>query len=640
MKKILGDQIIGSEIIDSKMKMGIKSLSNFFFSFFALAVTVLFISYFLIYPKIGPEDQKKIYNAAWWANVELKMMFWEDKEIKAFPDFGGGVIKTTRKIYEDAVLRPKGDDLVHDYRRNYTLWLKLTIVFSLAGGIFGMWLWKKISTHATEKHLEDIYVRGARLMSEGEYRKAMTEKGGDIPIAFEGGKDNKPLAWPRDAETEHLLILKRPGQGGTVMMMHALEKIITRGDRCLIFDFKGDYAQKFYREGQDVILNPFDQRSIDYSFFQADVNSTTDINMISHIVVPHSHNDSQPYFNNASRDVLTGLLEILYKKGKKENVDIYNHASKSLDELADFLRLNGHKDAAAHLEKSEGGSGNVAALNVKSNLQSKISFLKCSRAIDIKGGSFSLRDWAKDGRGNVFLAADPARIDSLKTLYQIYLDLLFNFLLSLPDDLDRRLFVFLDEFGNLPRLTKINEILSAGRSKGISVIMSLQSVDQLKEKFGDKGADVVSSLFGSFGFFNTEGHTKDFCSRLIGKTVISEVEGGMQFGPADQRDGFNFQRREKEKDLVKDSEISQLDKFHYYLKVSGIKEWTLTRTLDPQIKSFPIKNEVFVPKPDPLHIKCEKKSNLSKKLIEKEKSNDREINDDENQKTNQSQIIF
>ncbi len=621
MKKILGDQIIGSEIIDSKMKMGLKSLSNFFFSFFVVAVTILFVSCFFIYPKIGPSDQKKIYNAAWWADMELRMMFWEDITINVFPDYSGGEIKTTRQKYADAVLRPQGDDLVQDYRRNLTLWLKLTFVFSFAGGIFGMWIWKKISTRSTEKHLEDIYIRGAKLISESEYRKVLVGKRGDIPIAFVEGKENKPLMWMRDAETEHLLILKRPGQGGTVMMMHALEKIIERGDRCLIFDFKGDYTQKFFREGQDVILNPFDERSVDYSFFQADVNGTTDINMISHVVVSHSYNDSQPYFNNASRDILTGLLEILYKKGKKENADIYNHTSKNLDELADFLRSSGHPDAAAHLEKSEGGSGNVAALNVKSNLQSKISFLKQSRAIDIKGGSFSLRNWAKEGQGNVFLAADPARIDSLKILYQIYLDLLFNFLLSLPDDLNRRLFIFLDEFGNLSRLSKISEVLSAGRSKGISVIMSLQSVDQLKEKFGDKGADVVSSLFGSFALFNTEGHTKEFCSRLIGKTIISEVEHGMQFGPADQRDGFNFQRREKEKDLVKDSEISQLDKFCYYLKVSGVKEWTLTRTLDPKIKFFPIKNEAFVPKPDPLHVHSEK-------LVEKEKITKKGIEDE------------
>jgi hypothetical protein len=600
MDNILGDQTIGSEIFQNKAVMFFKSFRKYVFSFLLCAGLVFLGSAVLIYPRLGPLNERVVYNAALRESVILKIFFWTNDAEMVYPNLNGTEIRMKRGDYVKIVMFPSGEDPVAEFRKNFVMWLWITLIFTFAGGIGGLFGWRAISVRLAKKHLDSVFIRGARLIEENNYRKILKKKGGDIPVAFEKGKETKPIMWSKKAETEHLLILKRPGMGGTVMMMNMLQKTVERGDRCLIFDYKGDYTEKFYRKEVDIILNPFDIRSLNYSFFAADVAGTTDINMIANIIVPHVSGATQPYFDNASRDILSSLFEILYRQGKKSNADIYEHASLSLEDLAYFLRKNGASDAAAHLEKSETG-GNTAALNVKSNLQSRVSFLKQSRAIDISGGSFSLRDWAVNGKGNVFLSANPSTIDSVKTLYSIYLDLLFNFLLSLPDDLNRRIFIFLDEFGNLPRLSKISEVLSAGRSKGISIVLSLQSIDQLREKFGDKGADVVNSLFGSFALFAVEGHTKKFCSELIGKTVVSEVEHSMSFGPNDIRDGFSMQRREKEKDLVKDAEFGTLEKLHYYLRVGGMKEWTLTRTIDPQIKSFPILNEAFIPKPDSLH---------------------------------------
>lgn len=615
MSTTLSNRTLGGQIIKSKIKLFSQVHTDTVIFGLLCGLIIFVLSCFFVYPRLGPEIQRMVYNKAWWENINLKV-FKGVNPVMNYPDLDGSKVEMTRSEYVQKILFPNKyeKDFVADFRFAYSAWLYFTSFFSVAGTIAGWWFWGAESTKHAKKMMEEKYIRGAQLISEKEYRER-TKDMGVIPVGFVGGNEKKPIVLPQDVETEHLLILKRPGQGGTTLINLMLEKVIERGYRCLIFDYKGDYTQRFFRPGRDIILNPMDERSPLYSFFEQDIDLMHEINMLGSIMLPEGYSQNQKYFEETPRDILIDLLEILYKTGKRTNREIYKYCTQDLDNMANFLRNNGAADSAGHLERGTDKS-NIAALNLRSTTASRVRFLKNSRAIDVDGSDFSLKRWAQSGEGNIFLAANPAIIDSLKTLYCIYLDLLFNYLLSLTDDLNRRIFVFLDEFGNLPRLTKINEILAVGRSKGVSVTMSLQSIDQLRQQFGDKGADVVNSLFGSYAVFCVEGNTKEFCSKLIGKTTVTEPQSSVSVASVDMGDRYNITLRENEKWLVDPATISQIEKFHYYLRIAGMKEWTFTRTIDPKVKSFPAVNQIFLPRPDPLH------EDIEETTLEKEKVNE------------------
>jgi type IV secretory pathway TraG/TraD family ATPase VirD4 len=77
-----------------------------------------------------------------------------------------------------------------------------------------------------------------------------------------------------------------------------------------------------------------------------------------------------------------------------------------------------------------------------------------------KTGDFSLTDWLRtDKPGFIFVTNQSDVKDTLKPMLSLFIDLLSKKLLAFPDDLSRRLFFLLDEFGTLQRLSSIKDLL-------------------------------------------------------------------------------------------------------------------------------------------------------------------------------------
>lgn len=87
--------------------------------------------------------------------------------------------------------------------------------------------------------------------------------------------------------------------------------------------------------------------------------------------------------------------------------------------------------------------------------------------VTIAEAGFSIRGWLQNDKpGFIFVTNQSDVKDTLKPILSLFIDFLGKKLLSLPDDLQRRVFFLLDEFGTLQRLSSIKELLITSRSKG------------------------------------------------------------------------------------------------------------------------------------------------------------------------------
>jgi type IV secretory pathway TraG/TraD family ATPase VirD4 len=96
-----------------------------------------------------------------------------------------------------------------------------------------------------------------------------------------GGADERRPAWPGSAltlagmelaaqdETKHFKFIGTTGTGKSTAIHEVLSGALKRGDRAVIADPDGGYVARFYnpRRG-DVILNPFDKRSVKWDLFR------------------------------------------------------------------------------------------------------------------------------------------------------------------------------------------------------------------------------------------------------------------------------------------------------------------------------------------------------------------------------------
>ena len=72
---------------------------------------------------------------------------------------------------------------------------------------------------------------------------------------------------PVNQECRHFFVIGRPGTGKTLFMLDLVNMIKQNNSKCLIYDFKGDFIQRFYDPTTDIIYNPVDNRSVYWNFF-------------------------------------------------------------------------------------------------------------------------------------------------------------------------------------------------------------------------------------------------------------------------------------------------------------------------------------------------------------------------------------
>jgi hypothetical protein len=69
--------------------------------------------------------------------------------------------------------------------------------------------------------------------------------------------------------------------------------------------------------------------------------------------------------------------------------------------------------------------------------------------------------------------------------------------ISFGESKERRVWLFVDEFAQLPKVHRFEAMLETGRSKGLAVVLGIQGLEQLVAKYSQQTADQIESLIGT-----------------------------------------------------------------------------------------------------------------------------------------------
>ncbi|WP_156137115.1 type IV secretion system DNA-binding domain-containing protein, partial [Photobacterium iliopiscarium] len=104
-------------------------------------------------------------------------------------------------------------------------------------------------------------------------------------------------------EVRHIYMGGSTGTGKTVMIRKLLRWIRERGDKAVIYDKGCTFVSRFYNPDTDYILNPFDERSVNWSIWN-DAHDVSDYENLAAALVPHTGN-GDPFWIEASRTIFT-----------------------------------------------------------------------------------------------------------------------------------------------------------------------------------------------------------------------------------------------------------------------------------------------------------------------------------------------
>lgn len=361
---------------------------------------------------------------------------------------------------------------------------------------------------------------------------------------------------PRGAEPYHFFVVGSTGSGKSVAITRVLDHLEARGDIALVVDSGGEFCSRYYREGRDYILNPFDDRCTPWSP-TAEMSGPWDAEALAKSMVPDGTGDSKEW-NGYAQTFVTSVLRKLVERNKLSIKDLlYYVQAAPLDELAELLVGT---PAAAQLV-SDRTFGSIRT--IASNYLATYAYLTDSDS------PFSVAKFIRAERpGMLFLTYRDDQLDSLRNLISCALDVAARTILALPANRDRRVWLIIDEFASIGKVQSIEAVATKARKMGGCLLLGLQSVSQLKDRYGDNGAQTILSCLSSWLVLRcSDADTAEYISKYIGESEISRMTRGESSSESGGSDSLNEQIQTQR--AVMPVELQRLANLSGFFKLAG-----------------------------------------------------------------------
>ncbi len=156
-------------------------------------------------------------------------------------------------------------------------------------------------------------------------------------------------------------------------------------------------------------------------------------------------------------------------------------------------------------------------------------------------------------------------------LVSLILQQLYREMLTVADEkggqLDKRIMIFGDEIGTLPKIEGLEMMFSASRSRKISIVAIIQSFAQFEKTYGKEGAEIIvdncqCTLFGAFA---PNSKTAEVMSQNLGKQTV--LSGSLSRSSG--REGSSRSLQMIERSLMTVDELKSMPKGEFVVMKTG-----------------------------------------------------------------------
>lgn len=378
-------------------------------------------------------------------------------------------------------------------------------------------------------------------------RQASPIKLGSIPLV-------------RGTETHHILVSGATGTGKTNTYHALLPQIRKLRQRALIVDITGEFVEKYYRHGKDVLLNPFDSRNVPWHPW-CECSDDADFKSLAQSFIPSSYRDEDNFWRDGAQEIFyAALKETTFRSKTSALSKLLLH--DSLASLSTYLKGT---TAASYLDlSSEKTAGSFRAVAA--------TFLKSLEFVPDTQNPFSIRQWVTDEKPDswLFLCCTPKHRASITSLLSAWLSVGISSLLQLKPDHARRLWFVIDELPKLNRLKYLESFLTESRKFGGCGLLAIQSPAQLETIYG---REITSTLLGNcatrIAFAEYDALIAERISRSFGNKEVRESQEALSYGAHEMRDGVNLSYQTKTSSVISPTLLQSLGTLEAYVKLPG-----------------------------------------------------------------------
>jgi hypothetical protein len=463
----------------------------------------------------------------------------------------------------------------------------LAVAFGYSGG----------EALAKPKGAPRVYQRGTIVAQrsadfDGPTRSRRFERVSQITLA------GRPIAV--SDETKHFKIIGTTGTGKSTAIGEILEGALARGDRVVIADPDGGYMHRFYdaRRG-DVVLNPFDERSVKWDLF-AEIKTPYDVDQLARSLIP-DQDGSDRSWRGYARTFFTAVTRQAREAGVTDVAELYR-----LLVAADTKELRAMVYATPAQPFLEEHNGRMFD-SIRSVTSSAVGALEY--VAGQKGPPFSVRRWvAEEQPGVLFMPYKAGQIAGLRSAISGWMRLAIFETMDGPSEAtsdparkERRLWFVVDELDALGQIDGLKDALARLRKFGGRCVLGFQSLAQVSGTYGQGDAHTIVENCGNTLILRCSasegGGTARFASQLIGDREVLRTTVTKSRRLTEALGSISHGQHYSVEAAVLPSQIEQLPDLTGYLKRASEPEWRQVRL---QVKPARDTHRVVEPLAEPV----------------------------------------
>jgi type IV conjugative transfer system coupling protein TraD len=507
----------------------------------------------------------------------VKAKFYTGIRLGALPLSVGRSKSTASNIVSNPVVHryySKTVDIVKDKSRlSFVMvaigYLAILIFFTVKGAKLKQSGFIRGSRLETSKALKQLIVKHNK---KAKYRDSYTITG---------------IPYPAYSEKRHTMVSGVSGSGKTLVIKDLLAQIIKRGDRAIVYDFTGTYVESFYREGKDIILNPFDNRLESWSLLE-EAEHPAEFDTIATALIGEDINSHGQFWVEGARMIFAELCKNQFKAGDLSIKNLLRQLN-----TAGMTELN--KDLqgtlAYHLTDPKNKETTMGLIATMSTYLNALQYIKEASGAE---KNFSIRKWIADYEGdNILFLSSRANLNkSIYPLISAMMDIAINNLMNLKVGTEKKTWVIFDEVASLNFLPSLEPGLTLSRNFGGCFVIAIQTIAQLFQRYGRNITNTVSSNCSTKVLLKAgDPETAGWCSDFIGSQEIEVFKENKSYGAHEMRDGVNMNQTTNHKPLILPSEFINLADLTGYISIAGNFP---TAMIKIDYKDYPANNQAFV----------------------------------------------
>ena len=381
-------------------------------------------------------------------------------------------------------------------------------------------------------------------------------------------------------ESKHFKFIGTTGTGKSTAIQELLGSALQRGDRAVIADPDGGYLKRFFEPARgDIVLNPFDARSVKWDLF-GEIENGYDVEQLARSLIP-DHEGADRSWRGYARTFFSAVTRQAHEAGTTDLGELYRLlVVADTHELRTLVR-----GTPAQPFLDEHNSRMFDSIrSVTSSAVGAIDYIAQQEAPRL-----SIRQWVKnDSPGVLFIPYKAGQIAALRSTISAWMRLAMFETMNRdeqsderthPDD--RRLWFVVDELDALGQIDGLKDALARMRKFGGRCLLGFQSIAQVSGTYGASEAQTIVENCGNTLILRCSagegGGTARFASQLIGEREVLRTSVSRSRRYTEVLGSVSRSEHYAVEPAVLPSQIEQLPDLAGYMKQASNPEWRQVR---------------------------------------------------------------